>query len=122
MTIDEYEIRLLELLKYVSFIKDEQVKIQKYLSGMPSFISDRIQYDDPKALEVTIRRDKFLYDQQNRKASYQKFWEEKKKSKIEQRKKGTKPPFFRNNYQEHPNAKESRMPESLGKSTRKLPI
>jgi hypothetical protein len=58
MTIDEYERRFLELLKYVSFIKDEQVKIQRYLSGMPSFISDKIQYDDPKTLEETIRRDK----------------------------------------------------------------
>jgi hypothetical protein len=33
MTIDEYEQRFLELLKYVSFIKDEAVKIQRYLSG-----------------------------------------------------------------------------------------
>jgi hypothetical protein len=33
MTIDEYERRFLELLKYVSFIKDETVKIQRYLSG-----------------------------------------------------------------------------------------
>jgi hypothetical protein len=42
MTIDEYEIRFLELLKYVSFIKDETVKIQRYLSGFSSFISDKI--------------------------------------------------------------------------------
>jgi hypothetical protein len=42
MTIDEYERRFLELLKYVAFIKDEQVKIQRYLSGFPSFISDKI--------------------------------------------------------------------------------
>jgi hypothetical protein len=55
MTIDEYERRFLELLKYVSFIKDEKVKIHRYLSGMPSFISDKIQYDDPKTLEETIR-------------------------------------------------------------------
>jgi hypothetical protein len=55
MTIDEYERRFLELLKYVAFIKDEQVKIQRYLSGIPSFISDKIQYDDPKTLEETIR-------------------------------------------------------------------
>jgi hypothetical protein len=48
MTIDDYERRFLELLKYISFIKDEQAKIQRYLSGMSSFISDRIQYDDPK--------------------------------------------------------------------------
>ena len=55
MTIEEYERRFLELLKYVSFIKDETVKIQRYLSGLPSFISDKIQYDDPKTLEETIR-------------------------------------------------------------------
>jgi hypothetical protein len=42
MTIDEYERRFLELLKYVSFIKDETVKIQRYLSGLPAFISDKI--------------------------------------------------------------------------------
>jgi hypothetical protein len=55
MTIDEYERRFLELLKYVSFIKDDTVKIQRYLSGFPSFISDKIQYDYPKILEENIR-------------------------------------------------------------------
>jgi hypothetical protein len=55
MTIDEYERRILELLKYVYFIKDETIKIQRYLSGFPSFISDNIQFDDPKTLEKTIR-------------------------------------------------------------------
>jgi hypothetical protein len=42
MTIYEYKIRFLELLKCVSFIKDETVKIQKYLSGFPSFISEKL--------------------------------------------------------------------------------
>jgi hypothetical protein len=63
MNIEEYEIRFLELSKYVSFIKNETVKIQRYLSGFPTFISDKIQYDDPKTLEETIRQDKCLYDQ-----------------------------------------------------------
>ena len=81
MTIDAYERRFLELLKYVSFIKHEIVNIQRYLSGMPSFISDKIQYDDPKTLEETIRRDKFLYDQKNGNPTFQKAWEDKKKFK-----------------------------------------
>jgi hypothetical protein len=42
MTIDEYERRFLELLKYVSFIKEETIKIQRYLSGLPSSIGDKI--------------------------------------------------------------------------------
>jgi hypothetical protein len=55
MINDEYETRFLELLKYDSFIKDETVKIQRFLSGFPSFISHKIQYDDPKTLDETIR-------------------------------------------------------------------
>jgi hypothetical protein len=42
MTIDEYERRFLELLNYVPFIKDETVKIQRYLSGFPPSIGDKI--------------------------------------------------------------------------------
>jgi hypothetical protein len=72
MAIDEYERTFLELLKYLSFIKDETVKIHRYLSGLPSFISDKIQYDDPKTLEETIRREKCLYDQQKGKSTFHK--------------------------------------------------
>jgi hypothetical protein len=35
MTIDEYGRTFLELLKYFYFIKDEQVKTHRYLSGIP---------------------------------------------------------------------------------------
>jgi len=96
MTIDEYEQRFLELLKYVPIIKDETVKIQRYLSGLPFFVGDKIQYDDPKTMEEAIRREKCLYDQQKENSTFQKYWEDKKKFKREQRKKGIKPPFFRN--------------------------
>jgi hypothetical protein len=65
---------------------------------MPPFISDRIQYDDPKTLKETIRRTKCLYDQKKGRESYQKAWKYKKKINMEQRKKGTNPPFFINNY------------------------
>jgi hypothetical protein len=101
-------------LKYVSFIKDETVKIQRYLSGLLSFISEKIQYDDPKTLEETIRRAKCLYDQQKARSTFQKSWEDKKKFKLDQRKKGTKPPFFKNNSQGQPNSRESRTIETGG--------
>jgi hypothetical protein len=94
MTIDKYERRFLELLKYVPFIKDETIKIQRYLSGLPSSICDKISYDDLKTMEETIRRVKFLYDQQGEKPTFRKAWENKKKFKVDHRKKGTKPSFF----------------------------
>jgi hypothetical protein len=83
MTIDEYERRFLELLKYVSFIKDETIKIQRYLSGLPPSIEDKIQYDDPKTMEETIRRVKLLYEQQREKPTFQKSWDDQKKFRKE---------------------------------------
>jgi len=62
MTINEYKGRFLELLDYVSFIKDETVNIQRYSSGLPPSIGENIQYDDPKTMEERIRREKFLYE------------------------------------------------------------
>jgi hypothetical protein len=64
MSIDEYERIFLELLKYVPFIKDETINIQRCLSGFPSYIGDKIHYDDPKTMEETIRRKKCFYEQQ----------------------------------------------------------
>jgi hypothetical protein len=99
MTIDEYERRILEMLKYVPFIKDGQLKIQRYLSGIPSFINDKIQCDDPRMLEETIRHAKCLYEKQRGRLNFQKTWEDKMKIKVGHRKKGVKPSFFRNNAQ-----------------------
>ena len=36
-TMEEYDKQFFELLKYVDFIKDEKVKIQRFLSGLTSF-------------------------------------------------------------------------------------
>jgi hypothetical protein len=122
MTIDEYEIIFLELLKYVPFIKDETVKIQRCLSGLPDFLSDKIQYDDPKTMEETIRRVKCLYDQHKGKPTFQRAWEDKNKFKREQRQKGNKLPFFRNNPQRQPVFREPRMAKVGGQRPRQPPM
>jgi hypothetical protein len=98
----------LELLKYVPFIKDEAVKIQRYLSGLPPSIGDKIQYDDPKTMEETIRRAKCLYEQQREKPTFWKAWDDQKRFKKEQRQKGDKPSFFINSLQGQPSFRETR--------------
>jgi hypothetical protein len=122
MTIDEYERKFLELLKYVPFIKEETVKIHRYLSGLPPSIGDKIQYDDPKTMEETIRRAKCLYEQQRENPTFQKAWEDKKKFKKEQRQKGNKPTFFRNNPLGQPSFREPRKVEVGGKLPRQTPM
>ena len=86
------------------------------MSGLPSFISEKIQYDDPKTLEETIRHSKFLYEQQRERPTFQKAWEDKMKSKVDQRKKGAKPLFFRNNMQGKPTLKEPKISDIVGQN------
>jgi hypothetical protein len=94
MIMEEYEKRFFELLKYVNFIKDEKVKIQRFLSGLPSFYSDNIQYDNPKTLEETISRARHLYEKIKGRLVFQKTWNDRMKEKKDQREKFFKPPFL----------------------------
>jgi hypothetical protein len=85
MKMDEYEKRFFELLKYMGFIKDENAKIQIFLSGSPSLYSDKIKYDNPETLEETIRREKHIYEQSRVRQIFQKSWNDKMKGKRDQR-------------------------------------
>ena len=42
LTMEEYVKKFLDLMRYVYCIKDEKIKIQRFLSGLPSFYKDRI--------------------------------------------------------------------------------
>jgi hypothetical protein len=46
--MDDYERRFLELLRCVGFIKDEKIQIQRFLSRLPSFYSDKFILMSPR--------------------------------------------------------------------------
>jgi len=54
ITIDEYVNKFLELLRYVPYIKDEKVKVQRLISGLPQTYRNRIEFDETKTLNETI--------------------------------------------------------------------
>jgi predicted aspartyl protease len=126
MTMEEYEKQFFEFLKYVDFIKDEKVKIQRFLSGFPSFYSDKIQYDNPKNLEESIRRARHIYEQNKGRTIFQKAWNDKMEVKKDHRHKGFKPPFFKNNYQANQQVQlaqnEHKTVETFGKMPRQQPV
>jgi hypothetical protein len=62
MIMDAYEGKLLEILRCVSFIRNEKVKIHRFMSGLPLFYKDKIQFDEPKNVEEAIRKAKYLYE------------------------------------------------------------
>ena len=67
--MEEYANKFLELLRYVRYIKDEKVKIQHFLSGLPQSYKDMIA-SKPRTLEEAIRKAKYSYEQSKNKLDY----------------------------------------------------
>jgi hypothetical protein len=62
MTMEVYEKKFLELLRYVDFIRDKKVKMQRFLSGLSSFYKDKINFDEPRTLEEAMRKARYLHE------------------------------------------------------------
>ena len=60
--MEEYANKFLELLRYVRYIKDEKVKVQCFMSGLPQSYKDKIEFYEPRTLEEAIRKDKYCYE------------------------------------------------------------
>ena len=80
--MEEYANTFLELLRYVRYIKDEKVKVQRFLSGLPQSYKDRIEFYEPRTLEEAIRKAKYCYEQSKGKPDYQKAWKDKKNRSL----------------------------------------
>ena len=95
-TMDEYANKFLELLRYVWYIRDKKVKVQRFLSRFPQSYKDRIEFYEPSTLEEAIRKAKYCYEQSKGKPDYHKAWKDKKNEMFDQRKKCFKLSSFRN--------------------------
>jgi hypothetical protein len=73
----------------VPYIKDEKVKMQRFISGLPQSFRDIIEFDEPKTLEDTIQKARYCYEQFKNKTKPHEDW--KKKSSSGFKKKGFKP-------------------------------
>ena len=94
-------------MRYVWYIRDEKVKVQWFLSGLPQAYKDRIELYEPRTLEEAIRKAKYCYEQSKGKPDYHKAWKDKKDENFNQRKKGFKPSSCRNQQKSHPKLRVS---------------
>ena len=56
MTMDAFINIFQDLLHYVPYIKEEKVKIQKFLGFLPPSFWDRIEFDMPKTLDTALHK------------------------------------------------------------------
>ena len=69
-TMEEYANNFLEPLRYIRYIKDEKVKIQWFLIGLPQSYKDQIEFYEPRTPEEAIRKSKYCYEQSKSKPNY----------------------------------------------------
>ena len=62
MTMDAFINRFLDLLHYVPYIKEEKVKILKFLGCLPPNFRDRIKFDMPKTLDTALHKARLCYE------------------------------------------------------------
>jgi hypothetical protein len=99
LTMEEYVNKFLDLLRYVPYIKAEKAKAQRFISGLPKEYRNRIEFDEPKTLEDTIRKATYCHEQYGHWAESRGDWKQKSGSKFQ--KKGSKSSGLKNYKKNH---------------------
>ena len=90
MSMKELSSKFLSLLIYVPYIIDENPKIQRYLSCLPTSFKDRIEFDNPKTLEEAMKKFDLCYEQST-KIKISPNQKTKKTSHFDRKRRGLKP-------------------------------
>jgi hypothetical protein len=73
--------------------------VKRFISGLPKEYRNEIEFDEPKTLEVTIRKEKYCHEQYGHRAKSRGDWKQKSGSRFQ--KKGIKSSGFKN-YKKNP--------------------
>jgi hypothetical protein len=87
MTMEDLINKFLELLRFVPYIREDKVKIQRFLSCIPQSYRDIIEFDNPKSLSDAFRKARMCYDQYKQWVEFPKTWKDKKQDGMHQQKK-----------------------------------
>ena len=96
MTMEDLINNFLYLMRFISYIKEEKVKVQRFLSFFPHAYKDRIEFDNPKTLDEVLRKLRLCFEQYKQWNDLSKTWKDKKQENFNEKNKGFKPPAFKN--------------------------
>lgn len=55
-TMDEFITKLTSLLRYVPYIHEEKAKVQRFISSLPAFMKEKLEFDNPKMMDELVRK------------------------------------------------------------------
>jgi hypothetical protein len=56
MTMEDLINKFMELLRFIPYIWEDKVKLQRFLSYLPQAYQDRIEFDSPKSLSEAFKK------------------------------------------------------------------
>eukprot|EP00253_Pinus_taeda_P033796 PITA_33796 len=90
-TMDEFITRFTSLLCYVPYIREEKEKVQRFVSSLPPYMWERIEFDNPNSMDEVIRKARIFYQQSKQKGeTASKKWNERKGFKSNGLNKGSR--------------------------------
>eukprot|EP00253_Pinus_taeda_P028245 PITA_28245 len=90
-TMDEFITRFTSLLRYVPYIREEKAKVQRFVSSLPPYMRERIEFDNPKSMDEVIRKARICYQQSKQKGeTTNRKWNEKRGFKTGVNNKGSR--------------------------------
>eukprot|EP00253_Pinus_taeda_P005458 PITA_05458 len=90
-SMDEFINRFTSLLRYVPYIKEEKGKVQRFVSSLPAYIRERIEFDNPRTMDEAIRKARICYQQNKQKGDIpNKRWNERKGNRVAGNNKGSR--------------------------------
>eukprot|EP00253_Pinus_taeda_P011330 PITA_11330 len=89
--MDEFINRFTSLLRYVPYIKEEKAKVQRFVSSLPAYIRERIEFDNPRTMDEAIRKARICYQQNKQKGDISsKRWNDRKSNRVAGNNKGSR--------------------------------
>jgi len=55
-SIDKFITKFTSLLRYVPYIRDEKAKVQWFTNNLPTFMKEKLEFDNPKTMDEPIRK------------------------------------------------------------------
>eukprot|EP00253_Pinus_taeda_P006899 PITA_06899 len=90
-TMDEFITRFTSLLRYVPYIREEKAKVQRFVSSLPPYMRERIEFDNPKSMDEVICKARICYQQSKQKGEItNRKWNEKRGFKTGVNSKGSR--------------------------------
>lgn len=90
-TMDKFITRFTSLLHYVPYIREEKAKVQRFVSSLPLYMRERIEFDNPKTMDEAIHKARICYQQSKQKGeALGKRWNEKRGNKSAGNSKGNR--------------------------------